>query len=324
MATQHTPSRDANALHTSTRTPIMGTLRALRLGLFGAGMLLVVAAPFAASAQALERIKASGTLNLGFIDGVAPFSTKSGDGTVTGFGIELCQSVADTVKVRLAPATLDVRFVLLKVDAVLDSVAKGEVDLLCTPTVDTLKRRATVSYSLPVFNGGIGVLLRADAPLALRAVLDGKLPATGPIWRATVNRGLANHTYAVRAGTVTEDWVREKTRQLNVNVQVIKVDDDAKGVELVRSRQADAFFAERVFLLEKAGVGAKDLVVLERRFNIEPMGLAMGRNDDDFRLLVDTALSKLFTSTAFPALYTRNFGAFDDATRAAYLGFSRP
>jgi polar amino acid transport system substrate-binding protein len=54
------------------------------------------------------------------------------------------------------------------------------------------------------------------------------------------------------------------------------------------------------------------------------MGLAMGRNDDDFRLLVDTALSKLFTSAAFPALYTRYFGAFDDATRAAYLGFSRP
>ena len=209
----------------------MGTFRALRLGLIGAAMLAAVAAPFAASAQALERIKAAGTLNLGFIDGVAPFSAKSGDGKVTGFGIELCQPVADAVKARLAPATLNVRFVPLKVDAVLDSVAKGEVDLLCTPTVDTLKRRATVSYSLPVFNGGIGVLLRADAPLALRAVLNGKVPATGPIWRATVNRGLANHTYAVRAGTVTEDWVREKTRQLGVSVNVITVDDDAKGVE---------------------------------------------------------------------------------------------
>jgi polar amino acid transport system substrate-binding protein len=324
MATLLTPSRDPLALHIRTRTPIMGTFRALRLGLIGAAMLAAVAAPSAASAQALERIKAAGTLNLGFIDGVAPFSAKSSDGKVTGFGIELCQPVADAVKAQLAPAKLNVRFVPLKVDAVLDSVAKGEVDLLCTPTVDTLKRRAIVSYSLPVFNGGIGVLLRADAPLALRAVLNGKVPATGPIWRATVNRGLANHTYAVRAGTVTEDWVREKTRQLNVNVQVITVEDDDKGVELVRSRQADAFFAERMLLLEKVGRGAKALVVLERRFNVEPMGLAMGRNDDDFRLLVDTALSQLFTSAAFPALYTRYFGAFDDATRAAYLGFSRP
>jgi polar amino acid transport system substrate-binding protein len=302
----------------------MGKLRALRLGLLGAAMLAALAAPFTVSAQALERIKATGTLNLGFVDGVAPFSARSADGKVSGFGIELCQLVADAVKARLAPATLNVRFVPLKVEAVLDSVATGQVDLLCTPTVDTLKRRALVSYSLPVFNGGIGVLLRADASPALRDVLNGKLPAPGPIWRATVNRGLANHTYAVRAGTVTEDWVRDKTRQLNVIVQVIRVDDDDQGIELVRSRQADAFFGERVILLEKARSGAKDLVVLERRFNIEPMGLAMGRNDDDFRLLVDTALSKLFTSAAFPALYTRYFGAFDDATRAAYLGFSRP
>jgi len=302
----------------------MGKLRALRIGLLAAGLLAALAAPLAASAQALERIKTSGNLNLGFIDGVAPFSAKGADGKVTGFGIELCQAVADSVKARLAPATPNLRFVALKVDAALDSVAKGEVDLLCTPSVDTLKRRATVSYSLPVFNGGIGVLLRADSPRALRDVLNGKVAATGPIWRATVNRGLANHTYAVRAGTVTEEWVRDKTRQLGVSVNVITVDEDAKGVEMVRSRQADAFFAERVILLEQAGRDSKDLVVLERKFLIEPMGLAMGRNDDDFRLLVDTALSKFFTSATFPALYMRYFGAFDDATKAAYLGFSRP
>jgi polar amino acid transport system substrate-binding protein len=300
------------------------TLHALRFGLLGAALLAALAAPLAASAQTLDRIKAAGTINLGFIDGVAPFSAKVGDTQASGFGIDLCLPVAEAVKARLGLPALNVRLVALKAETTLASVAKGEVDLLCTPTVDTLKRRATVSYSLPVFNGGIGVLLRADAPRALRDVLNGKEAATGPIWRATVNRGLANHTYVVRAGTVTEDWVREKTRQLNVSVHVITVDDDAKGVELVRARQADAFFAERVLLLEKVARGSNELVVLGRKFNIEPMALAMGRNDDDFRLVVDTALSKLFTSVAFPAMYTRFFGAFDDATQATYLGFSRP
>ncbi len=300
---------------------MLHSLRTLHLGLLGAALL---AAPLAASAQTLDRIKAAGTINLGFIDGVAPLSNKVGDAQAAGFGIDLCLPVAEAVKARLGLPALNVRLVALKAETTLASVAKGEVDLLCTPTVDTLKRRATVSYSLPVLNGGIGVLLRADAPRALRDVLNGQAAATGPIWRATVNRGLSNHTYAVRAGTVTEEWAREKTRQLNVNVRVITVDDDAKGVELVRSRQADAFFAERVLLLENVARGSNDLVVLERKFNVEPMGLAMGRNDDDFRLLVDTALSKLLSSAAFPALYTRHFGAFDEATRAAFLGFSRP
>ncbi len=298
--------------------------RTLRLGLLGAALVAALATPLDASAQTLERIKAAGTINLGFIDGAAPFSSKVGDAQATGFGIDLCLPVAEAVKARLELPALNVRLVALKAETTLASVANGEVDLLCTPTVDTLKRRATVSYSLPVFNGGIGVLLRADSPRALRDVLNGEVAATGPIWRATVNRGLANYTFVVRAGTVTDDWVRERIRQLNVVVHVITVDDDAKGVELVRARQADAFFAERMLLLEKVARGSNELVVLDRKFNVEPMGLAMGRNDDDFRLLVDTALSKLFTSPAFPAIFTRYFGAFDDATKLTYLGFSRP
>jgi polar amino acid transport system substrate-binding protein len=309
------------------RISIMGMFhphRTRRLGLLGAALLAALAAPLAASAQTLERIKAAGSIRLGFIDAVAPLSAKASDGKATGFGIELCQPVAEAVKARLGMPALDVRLVALKAETTLESVAKGEVDLLCTPTVETLKRRAIVSYSLPVFNGGVGVLLRADAPRALRDVLDGKVHPTGPIWRATVNRGLSNHTYVVRAGTVAEEKIRDGFRRLNVNIHVITVDDDAKGVELVRARQADAFFAERVLLLEQVSRGATDLVVLERKFNVEPMALAMGRNDDDFRLLVDTALSKLFTSAAFPALYTRYFGVFDDATKATYAGFALP
>jgi len=302
----------------------MGTFRTLQLGLLGAGLIAALATPLSASAQALERIKTSGKLNLGFIDSVAPFSASAGDGKATGFGIDLCSSVASAVKARLALSDLNVRFVPLKVDTAIDSVARGDVDLLCTPSVETLKRRASVSYSLPVFNGGIGVVLRADAPRELRDVLNGKVAAAGPIWRATVNRGLSNHTYAVRAGTVTEEWASDKTRQLGVTVKVITVDDDAKGIELVRTREVDAFFTERTILLEKVHLGSNDLVVLARRFNSEPMGLAMGRNDDDFRLLVDTALSTLFTSKEFAAIYTRSFGAFDEATRASFLGFSRP
>ena len=143
------------------RTP--GTLR---LGLLGAALLAALAAPLAASAQALERIKAAGTINLGFVDGVAPFSAKVGETQASGFGIDLCLPVAEAVKARLGLPALNVRLVALKPETTLASVAKGEVDLLCTPIVETLKRRATVSYSLPVFNGGIGVLLRADSARA--------------------------------------------------------------------------------------------------------------------------------------------------------------
>ena len=302
----------------------MGTLHRIHHGLIGVVLTAALAAPAWAQTM-LERVKTSGNLNLGFIDGVAPFSALGSDGKPAGYSVDLCLKVADAVKAKLgASAKLNVRFVPLKADAVLASVSKGEVDLLCTATADTLKRRESVAYSIPVFSGGIGVVLRQDAPKSLRDVLGGKVAHTGPVWRATVNRGLANHTYAVRKGTVTEEWAREQSRRLGVIVNVIVVEDDAKGIELVRSRQADAYFGERAILEEALARNSKDLVVLDRLFDVEPMALAMGRNDDDFRLIVDTVLSKLYASKEFAGLYARYFGPLGDAGQAVFIGFARP
>ena len=117
---------------------------------------------------------------------------------------------------------------------------------------------------------------------------------------------------------------REQLRQLGVIVNVIVVDDDAKGIDLVRAGQADAYFGERAILKEAVARNPKDLAMLDRVFDVEPMALAMGRNDDDFRLLVDTVLSKLYASKDFADLYARHFGPLDDAGKAAFLGFARP
>jgi ABC-type amino acid transport substrate-binding protein len=54
-------------------------------------------------------------------------------------------------------------------------------------------------------------------------------------------------------------------------------------------------------------------VVLERRFSRESIALALPRGDDDFRLLVDHTLSRLYRSPDFAALYAGHFGAPDTA-----------
>ncbi|MCV2350946.1 amino acid ABC transporter substrate-binding protein [Paucibacter sp. Y2R2-4] len=289
-------------------------------------LMVLAMAPQAASAQALDRIKKTGSLQLGFIDGAAPYSYTGADGKPAGYDIEVCQFVAEAVKAKLAAPKLNVQYSALKSDDAEAAVAQGKVDLLCTATVESLKRREQMSYSIPVVNGGVGVLLRKDAPQAMRDVLNGKVARTGPIWRATVNGGRSNHTYAVRAGTVTQDWVREQVRTLGVTVNAIVVDDYAKGIELVKAKQADAFFAERGLLKDyvERNKAQGDLEVLPRRFASEPLALAMGRNDDDFRLLVDTALSRLLKSKDFQPLYQRHFGPLDAASRVIYQEFALP
>ena len=170
-------------------------------------MVMALGVSLSASAQTLERIQNSGTINVGFVPDEAPFSFKSGDGQAAGYSVELCQRVADTVKARTGLSGLKVKYIPNSLEASLEMVANGQIDILCGAATETLKRREQVSFSIPIFSSGTGALLRTDATPALVRVLNGEEAHIGPKWRATVNRGLARHTYAVHAGTVTEEWV---------------------------------------------------------------------------------------------------------------------
>src|SRR5690606_34122885 len=87
-------------------------------------------------------------------------------------------------------------------------------------------------------------------------VLNGEAVHTGPTWRATINQGLANHTYATIKGGITEDWARDRMRKLGVIATLVMVDSHAQGIQMVAERKADAFFGERMLLqsaLDKSG-----------------------------------------------------------------------
>jgi polar amino acid transport system substrate-binding protein len=295
-----------------------------RSAILAIGLATLLATSATASAQALDRIKGSGNLNLGYIDQSAPFSVAAGDNAPSGYSIDLCQHIANAVKETVANPGLNVRFIPIKAEDVVSQLSSGGIDLLCTAASDTLERRASMSFSIPVFNGGVGVLVRADADEALMNVLNGRVAISGPKWRAAINGGLANKTFVVFSGSVSEKWVRQRIQRLGVVATIITVDDNAKGIALVDQHQADAYFGERVFLQSYVSQGdyADRLKVVDRIYTYEPLALAMARNDDDFRLVVDTALSQLYLIDEFSGLYASYFGAFDDNAKRLFLTYA--
>jgi len=50
-------------------------------------------------------------------------------------------------------------------------------------------------------------------------------------------------------------------------------------------------------------------VVVDRLLRRDPIALAVRRNDDDFRLMVDRALSKLYRSQDLVSIYSKHYGA---------------
>ena len=64
--------------------------------------------------------------------------------------------------------------------------------------------------------------------------------------------------------------------------------------------------------------------MLERLFLETPAALALGRGDEDFRLLVDATLSQLFHSADGETLYRLYFGEPSEHTQQMFMLYPKP
>jgi ABC-type amino acid transport substrate-binding protein len=282
---------------------------------------LLYAAP-AAAAGTLDRIRQAGKIELGYRNDARPFSYKDESGKAAGYSIALCEKIADDVKTELGLPSLTVDWVPVTLEDRFQAVQQGKVDLLCGADTATLTRRKDVSFSIPIFPSGIGAILRADAPVQLRDVLAGR-PSSGPVWRGSPARILEKKTYSVVTGTTSASWLADRMNQFHIDATVAPVDSYQAGIKRVLDRSSDVFFGDRPILYDaaEAGPSAGDLTVLDRLFTYEPLALVLARDDEDFRLVVDRSLSKLFRSGGFKDVYVKWFGEPDESA-AFFFGLS--
>ncbi len=265
------------------------------------------------SGSTLDRVRAAGKIRLGYRADARPFSYKDDAGRPAGYAITLCEKVGDAVRGEPGFGALPVEWVLVTTDKRLAALQQGEIDLFCGPEAITLAARRDVAFSIPVFPGGVGALLRADSPARLRDVLSGGHPAPSPVWRAHATQILQARAFSVVAGSPTEQWLAGRMTSLDVQAKVVPVSGIDAGVQAVRNGTSDVVFAERSALLDaaKRSPSPGELVVIDRMFTTAPLALTFRRGDDDFRLLVDRTLSRLYSSGDIVGLYAKWFGEPD-------------
>jgi polar amino acid transport system substrate-binding protein len=277
-----------------------------------------------AMAGTLDRIKETGHIRLGYQADARPFTSSSGSGNPEGFSIALCQQVADHVKTQLGLAQLAVDWVKVTSSGDMGQVRDGTVDLLCTPAAETLDRRKDVSFSIPVFPSGLRAVMRKDAAEVLRAAIDqtpgARAPNARPVWRGSpAAKLLDKRSFAVVSGSTSQTWLAGKIESFQLDAKTVVVPDYRTGIQQVVDRKADVFFGDRAVVLGAMNTEQRaQLAISDRMLTNEPMSLTLARNDDDFRLAVDNALSAAYASAGFGELYAKSFGASDDATRMFY------
>lgn len=288
------------------------------LGLMACAVpLLVQSAPVPAGA--LERIQKAGKVTFGYREDARPFSYRDEAGTAVGYSVALCQKIAEQIKVELKLPNLAVEWLAIAADGRFQAVREGKVDLLCEADTATLARRQEVSFSIPVYPGGTGALLRDDSSWRLRQILTtGK--TTGPFWRASPAQIIEQQTFSVIPRTTSDSWLAARLQKFQLSAKVAQVANYEEGVRSILDRRTNVFFGDRAILLEAArrSPQKRDLIVLERNFTFEPIAFALQRGDEDFRLLVDRALSRIFSSEDIRYLYAKWFGKPDESALDFY------
>ena len=156
---------------------------------FFAVTLLTTAQPASAASANLDRIKEEGKITLGYRADAQPFSYRDRSDKPAGYSVALCQQIVDQVKAELGLASLTVQWVPVTLADRFDDLKQGKVALLCGADTATLARRKEVAFSIPIFPGGIGAMLRNDASSALRDILAEAPPPAHPIWRGSPEQG---------------------------------------------------------------------------------------------------------------------------------------
>jgi len=256
----------------------------------------------------LDRVRVSGKLNIAYRSDARPLSFRDEAGKAAGYTVDLCRHVADAVKAELHLGSLHVNWVPVTGAAGLEEVGQARADLLCADLA-TLAAREQISFSIPVFPAGVGAVVRTDAPERLRDALAGAKPQARPLWRGST-AALDQRSFAVVEGSPVAEWLAGRIDTFKVIAKVMNVGSVDDGVQRVLDGDADVFFGERTVLLDAASRsrGADELKVIGRQFTVEPVAIGLARGDEELRLVVDRALSRLFRSEDFGTLYAQWFG----------------
>jgi len=236
----------------------------------------------------LEKIDKSGTLIVGTRTGSPPFAYVNKNNEWVGFSIDLVEQAIlpvlnkklnKQIKVEKKESAPPTRIPLLTANA---------VDLIAETMTDTQSRREQVDFSLTFFATGAQFMVRKGSPIKNIQTIAGK-------------------RVAAQQGSTNAKIIRERVP----NAKLVEFPDQPAAFQALSQRQVEAYANDGIQL---AGLKAKapkpdEWAVVGEFFSYEPYGMAMRKNDSDFRHVVNVGLMEAISSGLYFDIYDKWFGA---------------
>ena len=236
----------------------------------------------------LEKIDRSAVLVIGTRTGSPPFAYVNKNNEWVGFSIDLVekailpvlnQKLNKQIKLEKKESAPQTRIPLLTSNA---------VDLIAETMTDTQSRRDQVDFSLTFFATGAQFLVKKGSSIKGLQSIAGK-------------------RIAAQQGSTNAKLIRERVP----NAKLLEFPDQPAAFQALAQGQVQAYTNDGIQL---AGLRAKapkpdDYAVVGEFFSYEPYGMAMRKNDSDFRQAVNAGLMNAIASGLYFEIYDKWFGA---------------
>ena len=246
--------------------------------------------PWADGHGTLEKIAKSGEILIGYRTDASPLSYENAEGQPSGYSVDLCRRIAAAVKAHLGK-DIEAKFVRISADERITAVANGQIDIECGSTTITLSRKEQVDFTLPTFVTGGSVLSLVKSGISGMSDLAGK-------------------TVGVEKDTTTVEQLKGYLEQNLIDAKVVVVDSRSSGMSKLAGGEIDAFASDQIVLIGQIieTLDPKQYSLVSETFSYEPYGLAVRRNDADFRLVANRAIAQLFRSGQHIQIYNKWIG----------------
>ena len=235
----------------------------------------------------LEKINQTGVLTIGTRTGSPPFAYVNKNNEWVGFSIDL----VETAILPLISKKLNKQVKLEKKESAPNTriplLTSNAVDLIAETMTDTQSRRDQVDFSLTFFATGAQFLVKRGTPIKGIQTIAGK-------------------RVAAQQGSTNAKIIRERVP----TAKLLEFPDQPAAFQALAQGQVQAYTNDGIQL---AGLKAKapkpdEWAVVGEFFSYEPYGMAMRKNDSDFRQAVNVGLMEAIESGKYFELYEKWFG----------------
>ena len=238
----------------------------------------------------LKKIKDSGTITLGVRETSIPFSYLDDKQQAIGYSIDLCMAIVEEVKKELMMPTLMVKTNPVTSQTRIPLMSNGTIDLECGSTTNNLTRQKQVAFAPVTFVTGTKLLVKKSSKIKSYKDLKGK-------------------TVVVTQGTTNERTIKALSDKENLGIKFLNAKDHAESFLTVESGRAAAFSMDDVLLygLTAKAKKPKDFEVVGDYLSYDPYGIMFRKNDGDFTIVANRALSALMRSGEINKIYDKWF-----------------